>query len=200
MEKVSRVQEGLSPWTFEYGDGKTYGARPKMPRVTIVKPGEGTAVVPAIEVGKKDEADNRRISPTAYWQQCLNLKNSIMEYVSAKKLAMNAVNPRKRHSIQHVIDAYYKGSDSNLFSAVEEKRRLLERQARAYNIICLRNDLDQSDLDTLIFYMSTIPDAGDKFKRHIEKHRDEGHPPFPLEDLPGHDFKFYRPARYGKED
>ena len=189
---MSRVQEGLAPWTFENGDGKTYGPRRKVPEIKPVEP-------QVTQVKKKDDAEKRRISPAIYWDQCLKFKNAITEYISVKKLAMNAIDNQKYHSIAHVVEKYYNGDKAQIFEVEAKLRKQLGIKARAFNVMCLKNDIDQSDLDTLIYLLSTIPYAGDKFKDHIEKHIKEGHPPFPLEELPARDFKYYHPAWYGKE-
>lgn len=181
---MSRVQEGLEPWVFENGDGKTYGSRRETPRTA--------------ETEKKSEAEKCRITPEIYWKKCLELKNAITDYISVKKLALNAIDPSRFHSVKHVIDRYYGGDKSNVFENEATVRKQLGLRIRAYNVMCIANDIDPSDPDTLIFQLSTIPYAGDKFKDHIMKHMDEGHPPFPLEML-ANEFKYYHPAWYGKE-
>ena len=169
---MSKVQEGLEPWLFEGCDRETYVAERKQERTA-----------------KKAETKERsRISPQRYWGECLELKKVVMRYVSVKKLARNVMDPAKRHNVKHVVDKYYGGRDSQVFSAVEDVRTLVERRARLFNRMCLENDVDQIDVDTLIYYLS-ISGNSEKFDRHIKKHRDDGHPPFPLDELPAHDFR-----------
>lgn len=178
---MPKVQEGMAPWLFEGTDRESYRAEQRKNPVA------------------SEKKEKMRISAQAYWKQCLEVKELIMRYVSLKKLAMNVADPQKRHSVKHVIDRYYSGYDSRVYTAAEDLRILVDRKVRMYNRMCLENDLDQSDVDTLIYQMTTIPDAGEKFKHHLEKHRDEGYPPFPLDEVAQHDFRFYHPAWYGKE-
>lgn len=123
-----------------------------------------------------------------YWQLCLAVVDAAGDLAGKDKMLMNFRDKSKAFNVKPVIDKYYNGDIKQLKLAREEAIKNFFKSVDEVNWYARNHDLDQVSAMTLMGLLENEKNR-EKFRRHIKRHIESGHPPFELDDLPRRDFR-----------
>lgn len=123
-----------------------------------------------------------------YWTLCLAVVDTAGDLAGKDKMLMNFRDKSKAYNVKPVIDKYYDGNVNKVKLAREEAIKNFFKSVDEVNWYARNHDLDQVSAMTLMGLLENEKNR-EKFRRHIKRHIESGHPPFELDDLPRRDFR-----------
>ena len=129
-----------------------------------------------------------------YWQLCLDVVNAAGEVAGKDKMVITFRDPAKRHNVKDVVNEKFGGEIGCIIDKRNDNIRHFFTLVDNLNGLALKLDLDQVPGMTLMGLLVNA-DARDKFKYHIKKHIQTSHPPFPMDEIPAHDFRKTKTTR-----
>ena len=127
--------------------------------------------------------------PADYWEACWALTYIIGDIASSDKLVSNYRNKSTHHSVKAVVE------DKKSFP--EGVKSVKTERVRAFGKLCkLIDDINWYSCQRGMTQIAIIPllsiyedaQVRDKARKYILRHRETGHPPFELDELPDRDF------------